>query len=124
MFSTGTEIPTDERASRRKSGFGGWFQRSKSVFLGAADAIRRATNRSGLISEESRKFEALVASTDGTVWVAVGSVTLVQWNQEGDRMQELPVAATLVKCLLVVGSCLWAGCTNDKLSTYNKVQLC
>jgi hypothetical protein len=36
----GTEIPTDERASRRESGFGGWFQRSKSVFLGAANAIR------------------------------------------------------------------------------------
>jgi hypothetical protein len=36
----GTEIPTDERASRRESGFGGRFQRSKSVFLGAADAIR------------------------------------------------------------------------------------
>jgi hypothetical protein len=36
----GTEIPTDERASRRESGFGGSFQRSKSVFLKAADAIR------------------------------------------------------------------------------------
>jgi hypothetical protein len=35
-----TEIPTDERASRRESGIEGWFQRSKSVFLGAADAIR------------------------------------------------------------------------------------
>jgi hypothetical protein len=90
--------------------------------LRAADAIRRAANRSGLISEESRKLEALVASTDGTLWVAVGSVTLVQWNQEGDRMQEVPVAAALVNCL--VGSCLWAGCSNGKLSTYNKVQLC
>jgi hypothetical protein len=70
--TTGTEIPTDERASGRESGFGGWFQRFKSVFLGAADAIRREANRSGLISEESRKLEALLASTDGTVWVAVG----------------------------------------------------
>jgi len=33
-FPQGIEIPTDERASRRESGFGGWFQRSKSVFLG------------------------------------------------------------------------------------------
>ncbi len=42
----GTEIPTDERASRRESGFGGSFQRSKSVFLGAVDAIRWAAERS------------------------------------------------------------------------------
>ncbi|CAM6046137.1 unnamed protein product [Sphagnum compactum] len=111
----GTEIPTDERASRRESGFGGWFQLSKSVFSGAADAIRRAADRSGFISEESRKLEALVASTDGTVWGAVGSATLVQWNQEGDRMQEVPVVAAPVKCLLVVGSRLWAGCTNGKV---------
>ncbi len=35
----GTEIPTEERASRKESGFEGWFQRSKNVFLGARDAI-------------------------------------------------------------------------------------
>ncbi|CAN5960222.1 unnamed protein product [Sphagnum jensenii] len=35
----GTEIPIDERASRKESGFEGWFQRSKNVFLGARDAI-------------------------------------------------------------------------------------
>jgi hypothetical protein len=34
---------------------------------------------------------------DGTVRNVVGSATLMQWNQEGDRMQELPVAATPVK---------------------------
>jgi hypothetical protein len=56
-----------------------------------------------------------VASTDGTVWGAVGGATLVQWNQEGDRMQEVPVVAAPVKCLLVVGSRLWAGCTNGKV---------
>jgi hypothetical protein len=44
----------------------------------------------------------------------------MQWNQEADRMQEVPVAAAPVKWLLVVGSCLWAGCTNGKLSMYNK----
>jgi len=38
-----------------------------------------------------------MASTDGTIWNAVRSVTLMQWNQEGDRLQEVPVAATLMK---------------------------
>jgi hypothetical protein len=36
----GTKIPIDERASRTESGFGIWFQQSKSVFLGATGAIR------------------------------------------------------------------------------------
>jgi hypothetical protein len=36
----GMEIPTNERASRTESGFGIWFQQSKSVFLGATGAIR------------------------------------------------------------------------------------
>jgi hypothetical protein len=49
------------------------------------------------IFRESRKLEALVASMDGTVWDAVGSATLMQWNQEADRMQEVPVAAAPVK---------------------------
>jgi len=48
--------------------------------LGAADAICRTAERSGLISEEFRKLEALMASTDGIVWNAVGSATLMQWN--------------------------------------------
>ncbi len=47
---------------------------------------------------------------------AVGSATLMQFNQEGDRMQEVPVAAAPVKWLLVVGSCY----TNGKLSMYIK----
>jgi len=34
---------------------------------------------------------------DGTVWDAVGNTTLTQWNQEGDRMQEVPVSAAPVK---------------------------
>jgi hypothetical protein len=40
----------------------------------------------------------------------------MQFNQEGDRMQEVPVAAAPVKWLLVVGSCY----TNGKLSMYIK----
>ncbi|CAK9207654.1 unnamed protein product [Sphagnum jensenii] len=93
----GTEIPIDKRVSRKESGFGGWFQQSNRVSWGAADAIYRAAERCGLISEEFRKLEALMASTDGTIWNAVKSVTLMQWNQEGDRMQEVPVAATPMK---------------------------
>ncbi|CAN5976017.1 unnamed protein product [Sphagnum jensenii] len=31
------------------------------------------------------------------VYSYVGSATLMQWNQEGDRMQEVPVAAAPVK---------------------------
>jgi hypothetical protein len=34
---------------------------------------------------------------DETVWDALGSATLMQWNQECDRMQEVPVAAAPVK---------------------------
>ncbi len=34
---------------------------------------------------------------DGTVWDALGSATLMQWNQEGDCMQQVPVAAAPVK---------------------------
>jgi hypothetical protein len=76
---------------------------NESVFLGAANAIRWAIERFGLISKESRKLEAPMASTDGTIWDAVRSVTLMQWNQEGDRMQEVPVVVAPVKWLLVLG---------------------
>ncbi len=83
--------------------------------MGAADAVRRATDRSVQVLEDARRLQALVASPDGTVWGGLGNGLLVQWDAGGNRVNELLVAPVAVKCLLVVGSCLWVGYTNGKI---------
>jgi len=108
-------VLTEERAMKKEKSLGRWLHRSRNAFMGAADAVRRATDRSVQVLEDARRLQALVASPDGTVWGGLGNGLLVQWDAGGNRVNELPIVPVAVKCLLVVGSCLWVGYTNGKI---------
>lgn len=86
----------------------GFFQRSRNAILGAADAVRRAAVK-GACGDDGRRTEAMVATIDGMVWTGCSSGLLVQWDGNGNRLQELHHHASAVQCLCTYGSRIWVG---------------
>ncbi|XP_074321189.1 type II inositol polyphosphate 5-phosphatase 15 [Silene latifolia] len=86
----------------------GFLQRSRNAILGAADAVRRAAVK-GALGEDNRRTEAVVAAVDGTVWTGSTSGLLVQWDENGNRVQEFQYHSYAVLCLATYGSRIWVG---------------
>ncbi|KAL9248298.1 hypothetical protein vseg_021637 [Gypsophila vaccaria] len=86
----------------------GFLQRSRNAILGAADAVRRAAVK-GALGDDNRRTEAMVASIDGTVWTGCSSGLLVQWDENGNRLQEFQYHSVAVLCLCTYGSRIWVG---------------
>ncbi|KAK9672157.1 hypothetical protein RND81_12G080600 [Saponaria officinalis] len=85
----------------------GFLQRSRHALMGAADAVRRATR--GGANEDSKKTEAMVMTSDGTIWSGCSNGLLVQWDSNGSRLQEFHHQPTAVLCFCTHGSRLWVG---------------
>ncbi|KAK9692239.1 hypothetical protein RND81_09G250900 [Saponaria officinalis] len=86
----------------------GFLQRSRNAILGAADAVRRATVK-GALGDDNRRTEAMVVAIDGTVWTGCSSGLLVQWDENGNRLQEFQYHSFAVLCLCTYGSRIWVG---------------
>ncbi|KMT14685.1 hypothetical protein BVRB_4g074530 [Beta vulgaris subsp. vulgaris] len=86
----------------------GFLQRSRNAILGAADAVRRAAVK-GAMGDDNRRIEAMVATIDGTVWTGCSSGLLVQWDANGNRLQEFQHHSFAVLCLCTYGSKIWIG---------------
>lgn len=119
-FSQAVELSMEERIWKKEKSVG-WLQRSRNAFMGAADAVRRAADRSGHGAEEAKRLEALVMSPDGTVWGGLGNGLLVQWDSGGNRLKELLSIPVAVKCLLAVGTRLWVGYANGRVEVRGPV---
>ncbi|XP_057784500.1 type II inositol polyphosphate 5-phosphatase 15-like isoform X2 [Salvia miltiorrhiza] len=85
-----------------------FFQRSRNAILGAADAVRRAAAKGGF-GDDNRRIEALVATVDGMIWIGCASGLLVQWDGDGNRLQDLQHHAFAVQSLCTVGARIWVG---------------
>lgn len=85
-----------------------FFQRSRNAILGAADAVRRVAAK-GAFGDDNRRTEALVTTIDGMVWTGFSNGLLVQWDGNGNRLQEFQYLPFAVQCLCTFGSRIWVG---------------
>ncbi|KAL7109546.1 hypothetical protein ACP275_06G181900 [Erythranthe tilingii] len=88
-----------------------FFQRSRNVILGAADAVRRAAVK-GAFGDDSRRVEALVATSDGMIWIGCSNGSLLQWDGNGTRLQDIQHHSFAVHSLCTVGARIWVGYTS------------
>ncbi|GAB4835331.1 hypothetical protein Ancab_000242 [Ancistrocladus abbreviatus] len=85
-----------------------FLQRSRNAILGAADAVRRAAVK-GAFGDDNRRIEAMVMAIDGTVWTGCTSGLLVQWDGNGNRLQDFQYHSFAVQCFCTFGSRIWVG---------------
>ncbi|MED6123837.1 hypothetical protein PIB30_053209 [Stylosanthes scabra] len=86
----------------------GFFQRSRNAIMGAADAVRRVAAKGGL-GDDNRRTEALVVTMDGMIWTGCSSGLLVQWDGNGNRIQDFIYHPFAVQCLCTFGMQIWVG---------------
>uniref|UniRef100_A0A803L415 Inositol polyphosphate-related phosphatase domain-containing protein n=1 Tax=Chenopodium quinoa TaxID=63459 RepID=A0A803L415_CHEQI len=86
----------------------GFLQRSRNAILGAADAVRRAAVK-GAVGDDNRRTEAMIVTIDGMIWSGCSSGLLVQWDGNGNRLQEFQYHPFGVLCLCTYGSKIWVG---------------
>ncbi|GFP90093.1 type ii inositol 1 4 5-trisphosphate 5-phosphatase fra3 [Phtheirospermum japonicum] len=85
-----------------------FFQRSRNVILGAADAVRRAAAK-GAFGDDNRRTEALIATADGMIWIGCANGLLVQFDGSGNRLRDVQYHSSLVQSLCTIGSRIWVG---------------
>ncbi|OIT01920.1 PREDICTED: type I inositol polyphosphate 5-phosphatase 12-like isoform X2 [Nicotiana attenuata] len=98
------------KSKKEKSQGSGFLQRSRNAIMGAAEAVRRvATKGAGAFAEDSKKTEALAIAADGMIWSGCSNGLLVQWDGNGNRLQDFHHHPCAVLCLCIHGSRIWVG---------------
>ncbi|KAG8654442.1 hypothetical protein MANES_05G136647v8 [Manihot esculenta] len=88
----------------------GFLQRSRNAIMGAADAVRRAASRgAGAFAEDGKRTEALVLTTDGIIWSGCSNGLLVQWDGNGNRLQDFTHHSSTVQCLCTFETRIYVG---------------
>lgn len=88
----------------------GFLQRSRNAIMGAADAVRRvATRGAGAFVEDTKRTEALVLTADGMVWSGCTNGLLVQWDGNGNRLQDFNHHPCAVQCFCTFGTRIYVG---------------
>ncbi|XP_062026757.1 type I inositol polyphosphate 5-phosphatase 12 isoform X2 [Rosa rugosa] len=88
----------------------GFLQRSRNAIMGAADAVRRvATRGAGAFVEDAKKTEALVLTADGMIWSGCTNGLLVQWDGNGNRVQDFNHHPSAVQCFCTFGARIYVG---------------
>ncbi|KAE8733384.1 Type II inositol 1,4,5-trisphosphate 5-phosphatase FRA3 [Hibiscus syriacus] len=100
------KIVASSKKEKTQSSFG-FFQQSRNAIMGAADAVRRVAAKGFL--DDSRRIEALTITIDGMIWVGCANGLLIQWDGNGNRIQDIHPHPSAVLCLCSFGSKIWAG---------------
>ncbi|KAJ9173933.1 hypothetical protein P3X46_017017 [Hevea brasiliensis] len=88
----------------------GFLQRSRNAIMGAADAVRRvATRGATAFVEETKRTEALVLTLDGMIWSGCSNGLLVQWDGNGNRLQDFTHHSSTVQCFCTFGTRIYVG---------------
>ncbi|KAK4780253.1 hypothetical protein SAY87_016359 [Trapa incisa] len=85
-----------------------FFQRSRNVIMGAADAVLRVATK-GTFGDDNRKTDALVSTIDGMIWTGCASGSLIQWDCNGNRVQDVQYHSSPVQCMCSLGLRMWVG---------------
>ncbi|XP_020245468.1 type I inositol polyphosphate 5-phosphatase 12-like [Asparagus officinalis] len=105
-------IPSSKK--EKSQGSGGFLQRSRNALLGAADAVRRVAAK-GAFLEDNRKITALTMSVDGIIWIGCTNGSLIQWDGNGNRLQEFQHRSASVLCICTYGARIWVGYANGNV---------
>ncbi|KAA8527223.1 hypothetical protein F0562_034680 [Nyssa sinensis] len=98
------------KSKKEKSQGSSFLQRSHDAIMGAADAVRRvATKGAGAFVEDSKRTEALVVTIDGMIWCGCSNGLLVQWDSNGNRLQDFHHHPCAVQSFCTYGSRIWVG---------------
>ncbi|MCI11037.1 type II inositol 145-trisphosphate 5-phosphatase FRA3-like, partial [Trifolium medium] len=76
--------------------------------MGAADAVRRVAAKGGF-GDDNRRTEALVVTIDGMIWTGYSSGLVVQWDGNGNRIQDFLYHSFAVQCFCTYGMQIWVG---------------
>ncbi|KAI4302078.1 hypothetical protein L6164_035293 [Bauhinia variegata] len=101
------ELVSSSRKDKTPSSIG-FFQRSRNAIMGAADAVRRVAAKGGF-GDDNQRAEALVVTIDGMVWSGCSSGLLVQWDGNGNRIQDFHHHSFSVQCFCTFGTRIWVG---------------
>ncbi|XP_073223082.1 type II inositol polyphosphate 5-phosphatase 15 [Cicer arietinum] len=107
MQDFSVELVSSSRKDKTQSSIG-FFQRSRNALMGAADAVRRVAAKGGF-GDDNRKTEALVVTIDGMIWTGYSSGLLVQWDGNGNRIQDFLYHSFAVQCFCTFGMQIWVG---------------
>ncbi|XP_021912045.1 type I inositol polyphosphate 5-phosphatase 12-like [Carica papaya] len=107
------EVKVKFVSTSKKDKSQGFLQRSRNAIMGAADAVRRvATRGTGAFVEETKRTEAIVLAGDGMIWSGCTNGLLVQWDGNGNRMQDVnhhPSHPSAVLCFCPFGAQIYVG---------------
>ncbi|XP_043715231.1 type I inositol polyphosphate 5-phosphatase 12-like isoform X2 [Telopea speciosissima] len=94
-----------------------FLQRSRNALMGAADAVRRVAAK-GSFGEEKRT-EALVLTIDGMIWTGCSNGLIVQWDGNGNRLQDFHHHFSSVQCFCTFGASLWVGYVSGTIQVFD-----
>ncbi|KAK9288500.1 hypothetical protein L1049_016959 [Liquidambar formosana] len=95
---------------KEKSQGSSFLQRSRNAIMGAADAVRRvATKGAGAFAEDNKRTEALVLTVDGMVWSGCTNGLIVQWDGNGNRLQDFNHHPCAIQCFCTFGTRIYVG---------------
>ncbi|XP_052172743.1 type I inositol polyphosphate 5-phosphatase 13-like isoform X3 [Diospyros lotus] len=98
------------KSKKEKSQGSSFLQRSRNAIMGAADAVRRvATKGAGAFVEDAKRTEALMITADGMIWTGCSNGLLVQWDGNGNRLQDFHHHPSAVQCFCTLGTRIWVG---------------
>lgn len=87
-----------------------FLQRSRNAIMGAADAVRRvATKGTGAFVEDTKRTEAITTTPDGSIWSGCTNGLIVQWDGNGNRLQDFNYHPSGVQCFYAFGTRLYVG---------------
>lgn len=87
----------------------GFLQRSRNAIMGAADAVRRVATRGGGAYEDAKRTEAMVLAGDGMIWTGCKNGLLIQWDGNGNRLQDFRHHQCAVLCFCTFGERIYIG---------------
>ncbi|XP_059630212.1 type I inositol polyphosphate 5-phosphatase 13-like [Cornus florida] len=86
------------------------FQWSWNAIMGVADAVHQfAAKGAEAFFEDTKRTEALVITVDGMIWSGCSNGLLVQWDGNGNRLQDFHHHPYAVQCFCTYGSQIWVG---------------
>lgn len=87
----------------------GFLQRSRNAIMGAADAVRRVAKGAGAFTEDIKRVEAIMLANDGMIWSGCTNGMLVQWDGNGNRLQDFNHHPYAVQCFCAFGTRMYVG---------------